>query len=281
MILSFCSIMLPEMLASPLTRTSAMILSFCSIMLPEMLASPQHQPIAHTHTVSHTHSTPNAHSFHIQCVMHTYTHTRTFDACDHTHIRRIRAHSTHAITHTSDASDASDPFVIVTPRFYSIVASSPDRTHTHATYTVDSLSMVFSNNVSRCQRRAQCGDSEAVGRRSGTKSDISGTNRCDPFVIITPRFYNIIASSPDTHTHTTYTTACDPFVIITPRKHHRIISHPDSSPDRTHDTHTYTRTYDVCDPFVIITPRFYNSIVSSLDRTLAHTHAHTTHAIRL
>ena len=48
----------------------------------------------------------------------------------------------------------------------------------------------------------------------------------------TPRFYNIIASSPyRTHAH----------------------------------------TYDVCDPFVIITPRFYNIIASSPDRTYTHT----------
>ena len=169
--------------------------------------------------------------------------------------------------------DVCDPFVIITPRFYNIIASSPDRKHTHThTHTCDG---------------------------------------CDPFVIIIPRFYNIIASSPDykhthssqmrrmrsvcnhhskilqhhriitglqTHTlmrsacnhhseilqhhriitglqtHTHSCDVCDPFVIIL--QHHRIIT----------GLQTHTHSCDVCDPLVIISPRFYNIIASSTDR---------------
>ena len=68
---------------------------------------------------------------------------------------------------------------------------------------------------------------------------------------ITPRFYNIIASSPDrAHTHA-YDVCFDPFVTITPRFENIFAS----SPDRTH-----THTYYACDSFVTITPRFYNIV---------------------
>ena len=80
----------------------------------------------------------------------------------------------------------------------------------------------------------------------------------------------MIASSPDrTHTYD----ACDPFVIITPRFYNIIAS----SPDRTH-----THTCNVWDPFVIITPRFTTSSHDRLHaHARTYTHAHTTHAIRL
>ena len=113
-------------------------------------------------------------------------------------------------------------------------ASSPDRkqthTHTHTTYAI------------RFRKHSVL-----------THTHTQSYDTCDLLVIITPRFYNIIASSPD-------------------RKH-------------TH-THTHTHSDDACDPFVISTPRFYSIISdSSHDRIATHTHAHTnthtTYAIRM
>ena len=55
-------------------------------------------------------------------------------ASDHMH-RFASYHRFRCIGSRSDAhkhaSDVCDPFVIITPRFYNIIASSPDRTHTH------------------------------------------------------------------------------------------------------------------------------------------------------
>ena len=110
---------------------------------------------------------------------------------------------------------------------------------------------------------------------------------CDPFVIITARFYNIhIASSSGlliqrmravcnhhskilqhhriiiriahTHIHThiqRMRAVCNHHSKIL--QHHRIII------IRIAHAHIHTHTYGACDPFVIITPRFYNIIASS------------------
>ena len=61
---------------------------------------------------------------------------------------------------------------------------------------------------------------------------------CDPFVIITPRFYNIIASSPHqiahTNTRTRKRSVCNHHSWHSKiLQHHRIITAIDS-PDRTH-----------------------------------------------
>ena len=128
----------------------------------------QHHRIITDRTRTHTHTT---HAIRLSSLQDFTTSPHHHPiARAHTHIRRIRSVCNHhskilqhhriitaierARTHTYDVCD---PFVIITPRFNNIIASSPDRTRAH-THTYDA---------------------------------------CDPFVIITPRFYNIIASSPD------------------------------------------------------------------------------------
>ena len=86
----------------------------------------------------------------------------------------------------------------------------------------------------------------------------------------------IIRTCTSTRTHTY--DACDPFIIITPRFYNIIASSPDRTPIRTctstltgSHTHTSTLTHDACDPFT----------TSSHHHPIAHTHTQTTYAIRL
>ena len=158
----------------------------------------------------------------------THKHTHTYDACDpfvvitprfcniiaspppvvtpdRTHMQRMRSvcnHHSKILQHRiitglrTHTYDVCDPFALITPRFYNIIASSPDcahkHSHTHTTY------------ASVCNHHSKILQHHRITTtRCDTRSHTC--NVCDPFVIITPRFYNIIASSPDcAHTHTTY-----------------------------------------------------------------------------
>ena len=133
----------------------ALQIDACDLMLSSLqdfTTSSHHHRIAHTH-IRHMRSACNHHS---KILQHhriiTGSHTRTHDACSmrsacnhhskilqhhriitthtNTYTRRMRSTQTHTQTH-----DACDPFVIITPRVYNIIASSPDRTctrtHTH------------------------------------------------------------------------------------------------------------------------------------------------------
>ena len=147
---------------------------------------------------------------------------------------------------------------------------TPDRTHIRRMRSV-------------CNHHSKILQHHRIITRLDTRSHTHDV--CDPLVIITPRFYNILASSPDrTHTHThmrRMRSACNHHSKIL--QHHRIIASSHHRIITESRTHTHTHTYDACDPLVIITPRFYNIIASSHHHRIAHTHihTHTMHAIRL
>ena len=65
---------------------------------------------------------------------------------------------------------------------------------------------------------------------------------CDPFVTITPRFYNIIASSPD-RAHD----GCDPFVTITPRFHNQCSPNEDAGRQNKRSSVRFRSAFQGCE----------------------------------
>ena len=155
---------------------------------------------------------------------HPIAHTHRHDTCDPP-VTITRIHSkilqhlrnddrTHCVTHTSVVCD---PFAIITIRSYNIIASG---SHTHT--QIRRMRSVCNHHSKILQHLR---NDDRIITLTHTQCYTHTYVACDPFVIITPRFYNIIASGI----------------------RFRIAQ---------------THRYDVCDPFVIITPIFYNIIAS-------------------
>ena len=189
------------------------------------------------------------------------------------HLSKILQH--HRIITGSHTYDACDPFVIITPRFHNIIASSPDRTHTH-----------IRRMRSVCNHHSNILQHHRINpiAHTHTSTQAHTHDACDPFVVVSPRFYSIIASSPDrtrTRTPMWETTFArnsharfgkpfyEPNILLSMVYGRKVLTKSGVGISRKCCfPHGRTLTCDACDPFVIITPRLYNTIASSPDRTV-------------